>query len=1536
MAIKINTAYGERLTSGMLNEKISNLVGGNEKLSGFDVSIASPTSVTIKPGKAIINGCAIEETSDTNTVVIDPRILSNDSIAYVVIDYSHENKRVVFSCVAQLTSSMVKLATLFIKSGVISELTNHNPLQTLNSIVSEAAEIEAQRVRDSIPSGFVELGGLDYDFMLNNENQVKLKTKSIAYVNGYRVEIPAGTIIDIGKSPEKSTREDLLFLEAWKDTDFSKNGKLKYRIRHVSNVDFNRYHMDGFSAGTNGRNIQVTAQGGSDKPFTPTFDTDATGSFNRSDLLHLNDTGLFVTSQNAKLFKTFDGYVYAIPMFRLYRKPSCGKSIPFEYSKINPKVNYNKFTKLMKEDKVERVVTENIQGRSLVNLINSVIGDNPLNDSGSYWGKSFTYVVNLKPNTLYTLIIDFELLDTSYAKLDSIILGDSASISNAQSNYRLWKIPTGNNVIQFTTPSDYEPRNVRFVIEKSNSPNKPTLRLNNCMIVEGDLSNKEIPEFFTGLKSLGEDDGNLITIKNGILNDDTYDINDGNQKLLAFSEVTHINSTNTIIPTIEANVIKGEESTPLEKLGSKLETEGHEVIEFTKIKGKTIQNLSTLREGTLNFSPTPANSVFIDPTYTLKANTDYTIILNIKSNTLDSSFKLSLHAIDHSVFWEGINEHGKTGEFRFKFNKSTEIISVRFYTDNTNAGSVELTDIMLLEGNHLTTPLEELPFVEGIKSVGETEDNKVVVKSCGKNLFDGKLQRGYWFNGSLNPSDYSVASINYIPVKINTNYTITIENYSGKIYVAELSSSFNELGTHTISSGSSITVNKGNFIKFCTDNSSTAKLELNAHIQIEEGTVVTPYEPYKEYRQEIHLKEPLRSLPNGVCDELVGNKVIRRVGKVILDGSTGMWADTALNQSNTIAFVIKNPGLRNKDNGSLLSSLLPPVDGDTYWSKDIECIMSANEVYFKFRVLKTKLDSLDNGGMQKWLKSNPITVYYELLNPIDEYLENVYEKESIKTYQLDAPLRSLPNGIKDEIKNGVLIRRCGEYIINGSETFQNSGANANVNTECFTLMNSPSDLRGGTMCMSDKFIYDNSIWNIDKECIATISPSNRFLIRVTRSNLTSATPTGLKDWLQSNPIKVIYELATPIETRLKEVKPQTADFSYNRQLAEGNYLRELPNGVKDTIENGKVIRRTKKLVLNGSENWITSRFAEQSEFIGFELAGIGLKPGNRTNLVCDKFNVIETINQNNTCEGIQASSTNDLLWIKIYKTRLTEQTIQGFKQWLQSNPVTVLYELATPTEEALSTDNYMSYPSHEFNTYCGSMYVGEGRNYVISDTKMPSENTIIIETDFREIEGKAKVEDCKYKKNDDGYDTMYETGLGNNKLKLTPSNMEQGTSYNVDNITWEEAKNKASFVTTRVRMKDTFRVSPNTQYTINNTGNLQFVVKEFNANGIGIKDVGWFDTPYKFTTTANTKFMVLMFMKRDGSAITPTEVLNANFMLNLGDSALPYEPFVPCEVAFENTEENDIEDLRHQVSLTGFNYNQVLNESFDKLLRGEL
>lgn len=1585
MAIKINTAYGERLTSGMLNEKISNLVGGNEKLSGFDVSIASPTSVTIKPGKAIINGCAIEETSDTNTVVIDPRILSNDSIAYVVIDYSHENKRVVFSCVTQLTSSMVKLATLFIKSGVISELTNHNPLQTLNTVVGEAADIEAQKIRDSIPSGFVELGELDYDFMLNNENKVKLKTKSIAYVNGYRIEIPANTIINIGKAPEKSTREDLLFLEAWKDTDFSKNGKLKYRIRYISDFNFNfkgdksvATPIHPYIGWLDDKQFTQAYAKGSNYNLLPPKSISGYELF-RSPLgwknsIKLNDSGLWIAGlgddESKARFKTSDGYVYAIPMFRLYRKPSCGKSIPFEYNKINPKVDYSKFTALMKEEKVERVTNEVVKGNSLVNLLNIPLSYNERGNTKSSdgyitcvtshpsdWSVIPTVSDVLKPSTVYTILVtdynaQFERVEFGYNSLPfkDLILSRSNGL-----------------VKRFTTDSTIT-RGITFKAYGSSTEGKVKF-----ILLEGDWTNKEIPEYFEGLKSLGEEEHNLIEVKTGVIDENTHDPCDGNVKLSTAPNVTHVMSDNTIIPTIEAEVKRGDTKLyDLTKFG-KLETVGDETIELTKIKGRTLQNLWKCLKNTPNNSYTinkvSSDRLFSkhDTVYTLKEGTIYTVIFTLYNVTGDTSNKVSISFNGgRTSFAEGFVEL-KNGTYKCVRTLSNyaddNIKDLMFYIQKVGEKgdcSAELKDIMILEGDHTNTPIEELPFVEGIQSVGENEvqeDGKYLIsgKSCGKNMFDvSTLTFGKKIddNGNVATGIDTQAITNLIKVNPNTWYTYSIKNVSGvpnalngsRVFLYDISGNFVRKFWLATGNDKFLTNSNVYFLRIAyslSGGGADTTLDNVQTAQLEEGETATAYEPYQESTYSYILDEPLRQLPNGVADsiDLETGVLTRRVGKVVLDGREDWTKISWQTLDNTILFRLNSTEVKNESWGriTMISDRFIGLNPEDVWAIDVEGVGAGTAVGdgISIRILKSKLETEDVAGFKTWLQANPTTVYYELANPIEEEIEHYYDKESIKTYQLEEPLRALPNGVKDEIKDGVLIRRCGEITLTGTEDWRYDALNGNYFKAAILRTELPNAKESEEFVsnMFNKIATSNDALPIEE---GICRPQGNIVISINKTRLTSADVSGLKAWIKQNPVKLIYELATPTETILTEVHSSATDFSLERQFGEGNYLRELPNGVKDTVENGKVIRRTKKLVLNGSENWTTSRFTEQSEFIGFELAGIGLKPGNRTNLVCDKFNVIETINQNNTCEGIQASSTNDLLWIKIYKTRLTEQTIQGFKTWLQSNPVTVLYELATPTEEELTNENCNYFPCHPFNTYCGSMYVGNGTNEVLVNSVIPKSEDIIINTPFRKISGRDKVNDCRYKKVADGYDTMYETGLGNNKLKLTPSNMEQGTSYDVDNITWEEAKNKASFVNTRVRMKDTFRVSPNTQYIINNTGNLRFVVKEFNVDGIGIKDVGWFDAPYKFTTTANTKFMVLMFMKRDGSAITPTEVLNANFMLNLGDSALPYEPFVSNENIFENTEENDIEDLRHQVSLTGFNYQELLDKSFDKLLRGEL
>lgn len=1437
----------------------------------------------------------------------------------------------------------------------------------LNELQQIQNEARADIIRDSIPSGFTQLGDIDYEYCLNNENKIKLKTDSVAYVNGYRINIPKDTIIDIGKAPEKDAREDLVFLEVWKEevnstsTLYKEGGEgqveipnnikdsrypietthrvaLKWRIRHVAGVDFNSNRQ--YAQFIKDFSTIIFIQGSLDKPSAMSF---VDSVYLKEVANTISDVGLWrCASPRPDLEYSIDGYCYAIPMFRLYRKPSCGKSIPFEYSKINPKVDYDKFTKLIKEDKVERVVNEEITGRSLVNICscNPTRGASDLNtftNEFNIYVKDVTLIFYNMPNGKNLSVSERNLTTSEWVR--------NTFLDLSPSNPKIY-IPKKDNTIYGGIVGSSTPAYGEWTFDEFKSMK--------ILALEGDWTNKEIPEYFEGLKSLAEDDGNVVTIKNEILNDDTYDINDGNQKLLAFSEVTHVLSENTIIPTIEANVIKGEESTPLEKLGSKLETEGHEVIEFTKIKGKTIQNLVNVKDKQY----TIGQNINADICPTLKLDTWYTVLIYVSNNTLDApirfsgfSFGAGAGAVFHSdsTFTGDINiiKAKETGLWRGKARLSTlgsnPTPMFTLFAENPTSGSYTAS-AMVLEGDHMNTPLEDLPFVEGIKSVGENEGNVIEILSQGKNLCKSFDKWTLHANSKLvSSSEILVTNVGRsdspkIKAKPNTQYTVQYEGDSARCFIRELDNFGSEI-RYTVSTDNTFIVTTGDdceYIDFSINPSSSESFPKTIkNIIISNGHTPSQYQPYCENKTQIPISVPLRSLPNGVCDELVGNKVIRRVGKVILDGSTDMRVDTALNQSNTIAFIITNPGLRNKDNGSLLSSVLPPVDGDTYWNTDIECIMSANELYFKFRVLKTKLDSLDNDGIKKWLKSNPITVYYELLNPIYEYLENVYEKESIKTYQLDAPLRCLPNGVKDEIKDGVLVRRCGEIILDGSEEWKEPSSDKPTEESGFVRFYSPiTGSKKSSYCLCDKFKYETGATVASEKIYITATPN--VSITVPKSKI--ANIEALKVWLQTNPTKVIYELETPVEISLKEVKPQTANFSLQRQFGEGNWLRELPNGVKDTVENGKVIRRTKKFTLTGSESdlriWQSSTGSDLTFNVYLDTALESSVTTNIKDLLSDKFPCNYNGFLNKTHESVIIA--NSKLHVSILKTRLTTVDLAGVKEWLKQNPITVLYELATPVEETLSTDNYMSYPSHEFNTYCGSMYVGEGRNYVISDTKMPSEDTIVVETDFREIEGKAKVEDCNFKKSDEGYDTPYISSSSKNLLDISTSNIltkdyskNYRFNYTESNNGFTISNNTAnSYASIRFRVYLKAGVSYRIEYA--QTGPYSFV----DLKTLGLEFICNLNSNRVFKVTNSDYYSVNFYCT--GSVSTTSTATFTDIRITEGETSVPFEPCNKTTKYLENTEENDIDDLRHQVSLTGFNYDKILNESFDKLLRGEL
>ncbi|MDH6370540.1 hypothetical protein M2444_002320 [Paenibacillus sp. PastF-3] len=144
--------------------------------------------------------------------------------------------------------------------------------------------------------------------------------------------------------PSEGTRDDLVFLEAWRDQSTQ---AWQTRIRIASGVDFSKYSLDGFYVtGTSWANVNrtVTGQGGNTAPLAQNTSSSMSDSgafvpagvssaFN-TNYPNTDDQGLYITGNGSATskasLKTYDGYVYAIPLFKVNRRNSGG------YSTNNP------------------------------------------------------------------------------------------------------------------------------------------------------------------------------------------------------------------------------------------------------------------------------------------------------------------------------------------------------------------------------------------------------------------------------------------------------------------------------------------------------------------------------------------------------------------------------------------------------------------------------------------------------------------------------------------------------------------------------------------------------------------------------------------------------------------------------------------------------------------------------------------------------------------------------------------------------------------------------------------------------------------------------------------------------------------------------------------------------------------------------------------------------------------------------------------------------------------------------------------------
>lgn len=129
-------------------------------------------------------------------------------------------------------------------------------------------------------------------------------------------------------------------------------------------------------------------------------------------------------------------------------------------------------------------------------------------------------------------------------------------------------------------------------------------------------------------------------------------------------------------------------------------------------------------------------------------------------------------------------------------------------------------------------------------------------------------------------------------------------------------------------------------------------------------------------------------------------------------------------------------------------------------------------------------------------------------------------------------------------------------------------------------------------------------------------------------------------------------------------------------------LRALPNGVKDTYENGVITRKVGYIEFDGSsdENW---KYGSEAKAFYTPASEHGAKY--QQFILCDRFGKASGTEK---YENKKCAIDRVDLW---FKYDSLGQSVDAWKKWLQSNPIKVWYELAEPTTEQVDLPVIPSY-----------------------------------------------------------------------------------------------------------------------------------------------------------------------------------------------------------------------------------------------------
>ncbi|MDK0630032.1 hypothetical protein P5E75_08210 [Clostridium perfringens] len=435
------------------------------------------------------------------------------------------------------------------------------------------------------------------------------------------------------------------------------------------------------------------------------------------------------------------------------------------------------------------------------------------------------------------------------------------------------------------------------------------------------------------------------------------------------------------------------------------------------IKGKTLRNLEQGHNIKLNLGTW--NTFLKGSKEMYKPNSKYTVVVIVEDNKLiEGTCTLFANNENTSTIFKTGEEIVLTKESKGIYTQIYTTKSnlenctkVGFWTHNPASTNGNLTiSMMILEGEESLIPSI---YFDGLKSFGGNE-SKISAFSSGKNLIKPPAENVTISSSSNSPEVTITTDGEYILNGSSTitggrhsfkNLTPTIMLKKGKKYKlngADLNNVY--LWVNKVSDNSALFNNKSDV--YTANEDVEVFLGINYTVtdynnliikpQLEEGTKTTDYKQYKEDKKDILLETfgldgGLKSL-NSTFDEInsIKLKVIKRIEMLVLNGK-GNWVINT-QRENFIRFqleISKKPA--NSGTTKIISDTIPS-NGDVF---DKPTIFSYTTHGIIVGIEKSKLNTHDLDGFKTWLKANPVTVYYELAEPVETPLG---ESINVKTF----------------------------------------------------------------------------------------------------------------------------------------------------------------------------------------------------------------------------------------------------------------------------------------------------------------------------------------------------------------------------------------------------------------------------------------------------------------------------------------------------------------------------------------------------------